>query len=166
VNLAALSFAGAMMALLVLGCAASEGDRADAAESELLEMEGDAGAESADGITRGLLIQEVWLDRILAGTKTWEIRGSKTTRRGPISLIQSGSGTVVGTTEVVDVIGPLTLEELQQGAQQAGFLATQLPYANTYAWVLRDAKRLPEPIPYEHPQGAVIWSGSKRRWSS
>jgi hypothetical protein len=152
-----LSFAVLALALMA-GCASNEDGRADDFESEPLEMEGDAGPEQpAEGIGRGLLIKKVWLDRILAGTKTWEIRSQRTTRRGPISLIQSGSGTVVGTTEIVDVVGPLTLEELQQAAPQAGFLATRLPYAKTYAWVLKDAKRLPEPVPYEHPTGAVIW---------
>lgn len=28
---------------------------------------------------------------------------------------------------------------------------------HTYAWVLRDARRLEKPVRYDHPQGAVIW---------
>lgn len=30
------------------------------------------------------------------------------------------------------------------------------PYATTYGWVLRNTKRLAEPVPYAHPSGAVI----------
>ena len=26
-----------------------------------------------------------------------------------------------------------------------------------YAWVLDQVRRLPKPVPYEHPRGAVIW---------
>jgi hypothetical protein len=108
-------------------------------------------------ITRGLLILKEHLDKILAGTKTWEIRGKSTPRRGPIALIESKSEHVVGTCKVVDVVGPLTLAELQRNAKRTGFRPAQLPYRTTYAWVVRDARRLPEPIPYRHPPGAVIW---------
>jgi ASCH domain len=108
-------------------------------------------------ITHGLLILKEHLDKILAGTKTWEIRGRSTARRGPIALIESKSGHVVGTCEVVDVVGPLTLAELQTNAKRTGFRPGQLPYPTTYAWVVCDARRLPEPVPYCHPPGAVIW---------
>jgi hypothetical protein len=39
----------------------------------------------------GLLIRSPYVDWILAGSKTWEIRGSSTAKRGRIALIQSGS---------------------------------------------------------------------------
>src|ERR1700687_4548450 len=108
-------------------------------------------------ITRGLLILKEPLGKILAGTKTWEIRGKATARRGPIALIESKSGRVVGTCEVVDVVGPLTLAELRRNAKRTGFRPSQLPYPMTYAWVVRDARRLRKPVPYRHPPGAVIW---------
>src|SRR5882724_4942048 len=57
--------------------------------------------------THALIIREEPLSKILAGTKTWEIRGSATKRRGRIALIQSKSGLVVGTCDLVDVVGPL-----------------------------------------------------------
>jgi hypothetical protein len=112
---------------------------------------------SKQPITHGLLIMKEPLDKILAGTKTWEIRGKATARRGPIALIESKSGHVVGTCEVVDVVGPLTLAELQKNAKRAGSRAEQLHYETTFAWVLRNARRLPKPVPYRHPSGAVIW---------
>jgi len=108
-------------------------------------------------ITHGLLILKGPLDKILAGTKTWEIRGKATARRGPIALIESKSGHVMGTCDVVDVLGPLTVPELRRNARRTGFRPNELPYATTYAWVVRDASRLPEPVPYRHPSGAVIW---------
>jgi hypothetical protein len=64
---------------------------------------------------------------------------------------------VVGTCEVVDVVEPLTLAELQSHARRSGFRPSHLPYPTTYAWVVRNARRLPEPVPYRHPPGAVIW---------
>lgn len=63
---------------------------------------------------------KVPIDKILAGTKTWEIRGATTSRRGPIALIQSKSGHVVGTCEVIDVVGALSLEELQRNEPRTG----------------------------------------------
>lgn len=118
---------------------------------------GSGEARGDQRITHGLLILKEPLDKILAGTKTWEIRGKATTRRGPIALIESKSGHVVGTCRVVDVVGPLTLAELRRNADRAGFKPSQLYYATTYAWVIEDAKRLARPVPYRHPPGAVIW---------
>jgi hypothetical protein len=30
-------------------------------------------------------------------------------------------------------------------------------YRNTYAWVLKNPRRLKKTVPYKHPSGAVIW---------
>jgi hypothetical protein len=111
-------------------------------------------------ITRGLLIKSPHIDRILAGRKTWEIRGSRTSITGPIGLIRSGSGQVVGTCEVVGVVGPLTLAELKRNARKAGFAAieiSRLPYPRTFAWVLTRAKPMKTPRRYTHPSGAIRW---------
>ena len=110
-------------------------------------------------LTRGLILRPVWLDRILAGTKTWEIRGTNTAIRGPIGLIASGSGTIIG---LVDLIGT---EFLTPAAYLAGFPHhaipcrpdQPLPYLYTWAWHVARPWRFPTPIPYHHPQGAVRW---------
>jgi hypothetical protein len=114
-------------------------------------------ADRHPSITHALQIMKEPIDKILAGTKTWEIRGTTTSRRGPIGLIQSKTGHVVGTCEVVDVVGPLSLEDLQGNEERTGSRPDQLYYQKTYAWVLRNARRLSEPIPFRHPHGAVIW---------
>jgi hypothetical protein len=109
---------------------------------------------------RALLIQSPFIERILAGTKTWEIRGRATSVRGRIGLIRSKSGQVVGSCHLVDVIGPLTRAELRSNARKAGCRPSDiqtLPYPTTYAWVLRDARPFARPVPYRHPSGAVVW---------
>ena len=109
---------------------------------------------------KALIIRKPWLDRILAGSKTWEIRGGRTKIRETIGLIESRSGTVVGLCDLVDCRGPLTAAEFRQNARKAGMApadATLGGYANTYAWVLANARRLKTPVPYNHPSGAVIW---------
>src|SRR5688572_13686369 len=111
-------------------------------------------------ITRGLLIKSPYIDQILAGRKTWELRGSRTSITGPIGLIRSGSGQVVGTCEVVGVVGPLTLAELKKNARKAGSVAAEIkrpPYPQTFAWVLKRAKPLKKPRRYKHPSGAIRW---------
>ena len=49
-------------------------------------------------------IREPWIDMILAGKKKWEIRSKFTKKIGPVALIRSGSGTVVGTACLAEVI--------------------------------------------------------------
>ena len=109
----------------------------------------------------GLLIRSPFNEEILSGIKTWEIRGSNTRKRGIIALIRAGSGLIVGTCELVDVQGPLTLAEMRRNTARhripAAYLRDSLPYVRTFAWVLRDAKPLKKSVPYEHPSGAVIW---------
>jgi hypothetical protein len=61
--------------------------------------------------TKGLVIKSPYIDRILAGTKSWEMRSSATKVRGPIALIKQGSGQVVGIANLVDVKGPLTMQD-------------------------------------------------------
>lgn len=112
---------------------------------------------SPRGISRGLLVMKEYLDQILAGTKTWEIRGRATSMRGPIALIQSKSGLVVGRCEIVGTVGPLSLAALNRGARKAGGRFSVKPYKTTYAWVVRKARRLRKAVPYIHPSGAVIW---------
>ena len=109
---------------------------------------------------RALIIKKPWLDKILAGMKTWEIRGSRTNIRGTIGLIESRSGTVVGLCEVIDCIGPLTAEEYRRDARRAGMLPAEANlggYKNTFAWVLENSRRFKTPLLYRHPSGAVIW---------
>lgn len=43
-----------------------------------------------------LIIKKQFLDKIFSGKKTWELRGSRTHKRGRIALIESGSGPCYG----------------------------------------------------------------------
>lgn len=115
---------------------------------------------SIDCYEVGLVVSEPWLTRILEKGKRWEMRSAKTNRRGPIALIEKGSGQVVGVAELVDVKGPFSNEEM--AANEASH---QIPpelygasnYKWHYAWVLENATALPSAVPYKHKSGAVIW---------
>ena len=109
---------------------------------------------------RALIIRSPHIEKVLAGTKTWEIRSRPTNIRGPIGLIRSGSGLVVATGEVVDCRGPLSFQEFKRNALRAGWKPaeiTQRPYPTTYAWVLNNVKVLPTPLAYRHPRGTITW---------
>ncbi|MGA2515635.1 MAG: ASCH domain-containing protein [Thermodesulfobacteriota bacterium] len=107
------------------------------------------------------MIKDLWIGKILKGLKKWEIRGSKTNIRGRIALIQSGSGLVVGVCDLVNVLGPLTLTKMKRNIGRhrnpLSSLKRGLPYRKTYAWVFRNVRALQKPLPYKHPQGAIIW---------
>ena len=110
---------------------------------------------------KALLIKKKWLDLILSGEKTWELRGSNTARRGEIALIESGTGTIVGTCVVEGAEGPLSLSKLKRSKAMHGVAPKEFsdtpPYKRTHAWILGKARRLRRPVRYRHPPGAVIW---------
>lgn len=111
-------------------------------------------------IERGFLVRQPWVDKILGGQKRWEIRGSPTRQRGWVGLIESGTGQVVGAVRIDDCRGPLDPKNFRDHADKHQVQLgpdENLPYDPPYAWVIGEAVRLEEPVPYEHPQGAVIW---------
>lgn len=111
---------------------------------------------------RALIIREPWIDLILAGKKTWEVRGTATSVRGRIGLIRSGSGEIVGTADLGDCEGPLDLAALHRHRRRHQIPVADLDgvlerYNRPHAWVLEDARPLRRPVHYDHPPGAVIW---------
>lgn len=109
-----------------------------------------------------LIIKGKWLGKIFAekDPKDWEIRGSRTEKRGKILLIESGTGMIVGQTEItgcmeldlVDFVHHEHHHKIPDSLHQY-----KLPYPHTFAWQIKGSKKYREPIPYNHPQGAVIW---------
>ncbi|MFD2330066.1 ASCH domain-containing protein [Cohnella sp. GCM10020058] len=109
---------------------------------------------------KGLIIKPKWATLILSGHKTWEIRGTETSHRGPTAIIKSGSGKIFGMVDIVDCIplhGPHSAGLIQAITSKHRVSPGNIEYRRPWAWVLQNARMLPEPIPYQHPQGAVIW---------
>ena len=107
---------------------------------------------------KGLIIRSPWLDKILEGEKTWEMRSRPTKIRGTIGLIKAGSGHVWGTCEIVDCKGPLSDEEIRDNHDSHRASLEVVGDKWRYAWVLDHVVPLDRPIPYEHKSGAVIWA--------
>ena len=110
---------------------------------------------------KGLIIKEHWVDLILEGKKTWEIRGSNTKIRGKISLIKSGTGQIFGECELVDSFECDILDMYVGNHEEKHCIpfgqGIKISYKKTYAWVMKNPVRYDKPIHYKHPQGAVIW---------
>ena len=102
-------------------------------------------------------IREPWIDMILDGVKTWEIRSKFTKKIGPVALIRCGSGTVVATARLAKVI-ELTTDICIKNARKMGMSVTDAPDCfGNYAWVLEDVVAFKKPDQYIHPSGAVTW---------
>ena len=102
-------------------------------------------------------IRSPYVEQILDGTKTWEIRSRSTKKIGPVALIKSGSGTVVGTATLSKVV-ELTSTVARANAKLMGLSQSDAATcAGLYAWVLDDVAKLKKPIAYFHPIGAVVW---------
>jgi hypothetical protein len=105
-------------------------------------------------------IREPWIDMILNGEKTWEIRSKFTKKIGVVALIRSKSGTVAGTAILAEVI-QLTAELAYQKYALMGFEPLTRKEAKElegqYAWVMKDVVKFKNPVPYKHPYGAVTW---------
>ena len=119
---------------------------------------------------RALMIREPYLSFILMNKKRWELRGTSTNIRGPIALIRSGSGQVLGQCDIVDCIGPIDFATLKTSPELSAEERHELvrdghaPYrqkdsetSKTYAWVVAHPRVYAEPIRYRHPSGAITF---------
>lgn len=111
-------------------------------------------------ITHGLIIDQPWIDYILQGNKTWELRSSSCSRTGPIALIRKGSKTIVGLAQITGSEGPFTKPELIRHFADHCVPADRISqddYKWLHAWKLEQVLSLDVAIPYVHKNGAVIW---------
>jgi len=110
-------------------------------------------------ISRALIIKKQYLDLIFDNDKIWEMRSTivKPKLFGRICLIEAGSGLIVGETDLIGCGKPLSerMALLTKNFHQVEDL--ELLKKWKYPWLLENAKRYEKPIPYKHPQGAVIW---------
>jgi hypothetical protein len=106
-----------------------------------------------------LVVKQPWLDKILAGEKTWEIRSTNSTKRGKIHLaLSQGGGRILGHCTLVDSFA-LDRRALAANKVKHRIMDMEMvKYPNPHAWVLGSAQRYTKPLKYKHPQGAVVWA--------
>lgn len=111
---------------------------------------------------KALIVDEPWIGLILRGEKIWEMRKTGCSHRGPIALIRKGSGTVVGVAEVANSLPEIgSLDAYARAEPQHRIPPERQAQAFRDGWrtpwVLANVRVLPKPVPYRHPNGAVIW---------
>jgi len=113
-------------------------------------------------MNRAFIVKKKWLDLILDGDKEgfklWEVRGCDTKVRGRVGLIESGTGLIVGNVEITG--SSLLLKEdfdMFRKYHKIPCRYEELTYKKPHVWYMKNPIRFKEPIPYKHPQGAVIW---------
>ncbi len=108
--------------------------------------------------TKGLVIKSPYIEKILSGSKTWEMRSTLTKIRGPIALIKQGSGQIIGVANLVDTKGPLSQQDKLNAMDKHQISIDRLQSGETdkwsNAWVMENAQLLISPINYQHPSGA------------
>ena len=142
------------------GNSSASGNLRNAGNVKKGKVKKDAGKRSGlrRSAKKALVVKKKWLDLILAGQKTWEIRGSSTSKRGWVHFAESqAGGKLRGRARLVNCF-PVPTESFQRHYKKHCVPSlTMVPYVKIYAWVLEDAEEFEKPFEYEHKQGAVIW---------
>ena len=142
------------------GNSSASGNLRNAGNVKKGKVKKDAGKRSGlrRSAKKALVVKKKWLDLILAGQKTWEIRGSSTSKRGWVHFAESqAGGKLRGRARLVNCF-PVPTESFQRHYKKHCVPSlTMVPYVTPYAWVLEDAEEFEKPFEYEHKQGAVIW---------
>lgn len=112
-------------------------------------------------VEQALVLEQPWLEKILDGEKTWEIRGGNTYFRGWLGLIDrdaqddDGRRLLKGIAYLDAVKGPLSRKDIENNVKHhripKAFLDfySGVRYKKPFAWVLKDAQRLDPPIPVQ-----------------
>ena len=109
-----------------------------------------------------LIIQDPWINLLLDGHKTLEIRGTlckKPAGEHVYLALSGGGGIILGRVTFVQCHGPLSRAEYAERSARHRVAGSTLPYGgSTFAWEFRAPVRFRQPVPYLHKPGVVIWA--------
>ena len=114
-----------------------------------------------------LLVRQPWIDMLLDGEKSLEIRGEACNKRlGQrfyLALAGGGEGgLVLGSVQFRGCSGPLDVDAFRALAAEHCCGADALPpYQQTYAWRVESPRRFQKPLLFSQPRGAVKWIVAK-----
>lgn len=112
-------------------------------------------------VSKGLVIDAPWISLILSGQKDWEMRSTGTAHRGWFGLIWKGMGSVYGVARLTGAGGPLSTEAMVEAFEHHRIPEEMIRSGAVgkwnRPWFLADVMRLPSPVRYKHPNGAVTW---------
>lgn len=132
-----------------------------------------------------LAIRQPWIDEIISGRKTIEVRTRNTNFRGRVALYSTRTkinvndidwvvkinnddyierscpsefeqGCIIGTVEIVGCTMPNSINQFASDGSKHRIPPTRYNYNMRY-WHLSNPIRI-DPIPFKMPKGAIIWS--------
>lgn len=107
-----------------------------------------------------LVVQAPWIDMILDGEKTLEVRGTACRKLigERIYLSQSGSGAIMGSVVFLGS-APLSDEAAWNGARPDHRVQDASPsYGDaTHGWRFCQPQRFAQHVPYRVRPGAIVW---------
>src|SRR5215211_5515801 len=94
--------------------------------------------------SRALLVRKPFVDQIVDGSKTWEMRSRSNSITGPIGLVESKSGHVVGVALIAESLTRKSAGELLKTRRKHGMSKAEIrkPKGYKVPWPLRLAVRL------------------------
>lgn len=112
-----------------------------------------------------LLIRPEWLDKIINGKKTIEIRGTKCQSKINTTIglaycgpnVDKNNRKLIATAYLSGYKQYNTIEEYHIDINKHCSYHETLPYKKTYGWILENIKKLEEPVDFTYKKGAVIW---------
>jgi len=112
-------------------------------------------------VDRDLVIKQPWVGMIADGRKTWKMRTRRTKVRGWVGLIEKGAGQVIAVAYLQGSPPELRRSEHPLHYRKHRVMPEPCQKANSgkylFPWVVTKAIKLPKPVPYDHPSGAVTW---------
>ena len=104
--------------------------------------------------TSVLLLKKNWLDLILSGEKTWEIRHCNTSKRGLVGL--GCKRHVYGHVEITDSF-PADMDNFDTHFEKHQVLKRWVEYTKPHVWVMQNPVKFEEPLDLHRRQGQVVW---------
>ena len=107
-----------------------------------------------------LVVKPEWLDRLLDGRKTLEIRSSGCSK--PIGtrvyLSESKTGTICGSVVFRGTTGRLDEDAWNHLRPHHNVQTNDLPYgSSTHGWWFESPVRYDPPVPYAVRPGSIVW---------
>jgi hypothetical protein len=121
----------------------------------------DADLSEVQVLDRALIVKQPYADLILSGQKALEMRSRHTKIRGRVGIIPKGTGVIKGSVEIIDSWDYSDEPRLKsiggQSLHQVEPKDWHLLDKWCFAWELSKPIIFGQPVPYDHPKGAVIW---------
>jgi predicted transcriptional regulator len=117
----------------------------------------------------GIIVQGEWLELLLNGQKTWELRTMKTNKRERVALAQSGTSlllgdvTITGCIELDDVLVRANIHK--HGVPLHRLAEYVRDDKKIFAWQIALPRRYKTPVPYKKDQGQMTWIDLKDQQS-